>query len=62
MTDVKLYQGGREILKQSVSVFPLSFAFVPWIHHVAIITKFKSLELLQKDLRATRKLMKDERG
>lgn len=62
MTDIKLYQLGREILKQSVSVFPLPFALVPWGHHITIVTKCKSVELLQKELRATRKLMKDERG
>ena len=54
--ETKLHQVGAEILKQSVSViedkklhqlggeFPLSFALVPWRHHVEIITKSKSIE------------------
>ena len=36
MTDETLYQLGRE--------FPLTFALVPWGHHVEIITKCKSVE------------------
>ena len=61
MTDIKLYPDGREILKQPVSVSNLPFALVPWRHHLTMI-KCKSVELLQKELRATRRLMKDERG
>ena len=40
----KLYQSGREIVKQPVSELPLPFAFVPWKHHVEIITKCETIE------------------
>ncbi len=42
----KLYQLGKEIYEENVDgvPFPEIFAFVPWRHHVEIITKCKTLE------------------
>lgn len=44
--DTKLYQLGGEIHEQTEQglPFPEIFAFVPWRHHVEIITKCKSVE------------------
>lgn len=38
--DTKLYQLGEE--------FPSSFAYIPWGHHIAIISKCKSVDERQQ--------------
>ncbi len=45
-SDIKLYQLGKEIHEENIEgvPFPEIFAFVPWRHHVEIITKCKTLE------------------
>lgn len=45
---LKLHQLGAELdgakLHQAEGEFPLLFAFVPWRHHVEIITKCETIE------------------
>lgn len=48
-TDIKLHQLGAEIQEIEVDpnmglAFPLAFSFVPWGHHVEIITKCKDID------------------
>ncbi len=48
-TDIKLHQLGGEIQEADYEselglAFPLAFSFVPWRHHVQIITKCKDLD------------------
>ena len=44
LEDVKLHQSGGEKLQQSVREFPSPFGLIPWGHHIAIISKCKSIE------------------
>ena len=52
ISDEKLYQAGKEImhqagaekLQQAVGEFPSLFGLIPWGHHIAIISKCKSIE------------------
>ena len=46
LKDAKLYQVGKviESQQQHNEDFPLPFAYVPWRHHVEIISKCKSVE------------------
>lgn len=48
-TGIKLHQVGAEIHEQAMNsefglAFPLMFSFVPWGHHVEIITKCKDID------------------
>ena len=44
LEDVKLHQSGGEKLQQPVREFPSPFGLIPWGHHIAIISKCKSIE------------------
>ena len=44
MGNEKLHQLGAELTHQVGGDFPLLFSFVPWRHHVEIVTRSKSIE------------------
>ena len=44
MRNEKLHQLGAELIHQAGGEFPLPFAFVPWRHHVEIVSRSKSIE------------------
>ncbi len=44
MGNENLHQLGAELIHQTDGEFPLPFAFVPWRHHVEIVSRSKSIE------------------
>ncbi len=44
MRNEKLHQLGAELIHQAGGEFPLPFAFVPWRHHVEIVSRSTSIE------------------